>query len=159
MWSFNNIVSKLLQNERHIYTHTHMHTQLQTVSHTLRHNLLSQVSPAFSPFIHIFMASTKAQGPKRNEKPKSNLITKPMVSPTKHLIFKTEKKKVYNYFLRLRPHTWIPLQSFKFSVNVSIQNAMSLSGFEFCNEMFEHCSQRKCFLAELQWKNMWLQGD
>lgn len=70
-----------------------MHTQLQTVSHTLRHNLLNQVSPAFSPFIHIFMTSTKAQGPKRNEKTKSNLITKPMVSPTKHLIFKAEKKK------------------------------------------------------------------
>ena len=49
---------------RDIFTHTHTrgYAVADTVSQTLRHDLLKQVSPAFLPFIHIFMASRKSTG-------------------------------------------------------------------------------------------------
>ena len=49
---------------RDIFTHAHTrgYAVADTVSHTLRYTLLKQVSPAFSPFIHIFMASHKSTG-------------------------------------------------------------------------------------------------
>lgn len=146
------------------YKHTHTCSQAHTCIHICTHShIYSGPFKADEPCILAFYSFIH-DIPQKHRVPKEMRKFNQTWNKTNDLIygafdFQDRKKMLIISSWDSAPPTWIQLQSFKFSVNVSIQNAVSLSGFEFCNEKFEHCSQRKHFLAELQGKNVWLQGD